>query len=433
MAPIGAGVSLSDTVQEALRLVPRQAFVPGTAPAEADVDGMVTTRQDGDGHVVGCLSQPSIVALRLGQLAVQPGHRVLEIGAGSGYRAALLAHLAGPRGHVTTIEIDAHMVTAARCNLASTGAGTVEVVLGDGALGHQAGAPYDRIIATVGTYGVPDNWLSQLAPAGRLVAPVRLGGSVAHSIAFERDQCGRWRSVGSEMCPFIPMRGIADDTRQTLALTSDDAIRLEIHQDQAVDPDALVDVLRQRRVTAWTGVHLGEIESMEWLYLWLTCTLPNALSRMTVDWTGVEHEVIAPQFGWGAMATVEQRNLAYLTARTHDDVPNGEILHEIGVIGHGPRGDDVVDRFVREIRAWDRGYRSVVPEFEIQPTATTSGTYVGGESDVLPVLPTDSSACFAIPTPHQQIIVTWRSPQELPTGTSRNRRKTESNSDGKHS
>ncbi|WP_084434769.1 protein-L-isoaspartate O-methyltransferase family protein [Kibdelosporangium aridum] len=83
------------------------------------------------------------------------------------YNAALLAHLAGSRGHVTAIDVDADIVERARERVAAAGVGNVEVVLGDGALGHPAGAPYDRIVATVGAYGVPDAWLAQLARAWR--------------------------------------------------------------------------------------------------------------------------------------------------------------------------------------------------------------------------------------------------------------------------
>jgi protein-L-isoaspartate(D-aspartate) O-methyltransferase len=69
--------------------------------------------------------------------------------------------------------MDADIVTDTRRNLAAAGFDTVEVVLGDGALDHPDGAPYDRITAAVGAFGIPDSWLSQLAPGGRLVIPLR--------------------------------------------------------------------------------------------------------------------------------------------------------------------------------------------------------------------------------------------------------------------
>jgi protein-L-isoaspartate(D-aspartate) O-methyltransferase len=95
-------------------------------------------------------------------------------------------------------------------------------VVGDGALGHPRGGPYDRIIATVGAYSIPDAWLTQLAPTGRLVVPTRIRGSVSRSIAFERDDESVWRSVDHQMCGFVPLRdGIADDPRRKVPLTGD--------------------------------------------------------------------------------------------------------------------------------------------------------------------------------------------------------------------
>ncbi|NIJ13238.1 protein-L-isoaspartate(D-aspartate) O-methyltransferase [Saccharomonospora amisosensis] len=144
------GYVVGRDVERALRLVERHHFVPDATLREAYDNAIVVTKRAADGQVLSCLSQPSIVALQLGQLDIKPGQRVLEIGAGAGYNAALLAHLVGPAGHVTSIDVDTDLVDHARRRLAAAGVGNVEVVLGDGALGHRPGAPFDRILATVG-------------------------------------------------------------------------------------------------------------------------------------------------------------------------------------------------------------------------------------------------------------------------------------------
>lgn len=108
-------------MERALRAVERHVFVPDVALEEAYANDIVVTKRSSDGQVLSCLSQPSIVALQLGQLGVQPGHRVLEIGAGAGYNAAVLAHLAGPDGHVTAIDVDEDIVNQARDRLATAG------------------------------------------------------------------------------------------------------------------------------------------------------------------------------------------------------------------------------------------------------------------------------------------------------------------------
>jgi SAM-dependent methyltransferase len=117
----------------------------------------------------------------LEQLDVRPGHRVLEIGAGTGINAALLAHLAGPDGQVTTIDVLPEAADRARRHLAAAGYSTVQVITGDGARGHEPGAPFDRIIATTAAWDIYPDWTAQAAPDARLVIPLRIAGSPARS------------------------------------------------------------------------------------------------------------------------------------------------------------------------------------------------------------------------------------------------------------
>ncbi|MFB9832661.1 methyltransferase domain-containing protein [Actinoallomurus acaciae] len=130
-------------------------------------------------------SAPSIVAQMLEQLDVQSGHRILEIGAGTGYNATLPAHLAGPDGYVTTLDIDEDLVDTAGHGLAAVGYGTVHVVCGDGEYGHSDGAPYDRLIVTAGAWDVPPPWSDQLTTGGRIAVPLRVRG-LTRSVALER-------------------------------------------------------------------------------------------------------------------------------------------------------------------------------------------------------------------------------------------------------
>lgn len=127
---------------------------------------------DGTGHEVSSsTSQPSVMADMLTALDAHPGHRVLEVGTGTGWNAALLAHRLGA-GNVTSVEVDPVVATHARVALAATGFGDVQVITGDGAHGHPDGAPSDRVLATVGVGTVPYAWVAQTRPGGRLVVPV---------------------------------------------------------------------------------------------------------------------------------------------------------------------------------------------------------------------------------------------------------------------
>ncbi|MFI2077868.1 MULTISPECIES: methyltransferase domain-containing protein [Streptomyces] len=114
-------------------------------------------------------SVPSLVMSMLADLQVQPGHKVLEIGTGTGWNAALLAHRAGP-GRVTTIEVDPTVAETARHALQQAGI-AVTVIRGDGLHGYPAAAPYDRLIATCGLRTVPYAWVEQMRPDGVLLIP----------------------------------------------------------------------------------------------------------------------------------------------------------------------------------------------------------------------------------------------------------------------
>ncbi len=122
------------------------------------------------------ISQPAAVALMLEQADIQPGQNVLEIGAGSGYNAALIAQIVGGTGRVVTVDIEGWVVASARMHLTAAGTTNVSVVMGDGGLGFAPRAPYDRIVATVGAWEIPLAWFDQLGPHGKIAAPVHLIG-----------------------------------------------------------------------------------------------------------------------------------------------------------------------------------------------------------------------------------------------------------------
>lgn len=215
----------TSSIEAAIRTVPRHRFLPGTPLADAYADEPVYTKRDAAGVAISAASQPAVVAMMLEQLDARPGQRILELGAGTGYNAGLLAALVGPDGQVTTIDVDDDIINGARQSLTAAGYPNVRVILRDGALGHPDQAPYDRVIATVAAWDIPAEWLRQLTPDGRLLVPIRLNGAVSRSIAFNHVD-GRWLSDSIEMCTFMPLRGLGDDPRRTVRLTDEGDVNL---------------------------------------------------------------------------------------------------------------------------------------------------------------------------------------------------------------
>ncbi|MGW3492364.1 methyltransferase domain-containing protein [Streptomyces sp. NPDC001020] len=154
-----------------------------------------------DGELVSSSSQPSLMATMLTELRVQDGTAVLEIGAGTGYNAALLAHRLGA-DLVTTIDLDPEITESARQHLVAAGYHPA-VVTGDGARGVPARAPYDRIIATCTLNTIPAAWLAQCHPGARILAPFSTG-LIALRVRDARHAEGRFLRTPAY---FVPLRG----------------------------------------------------------------------------------------------------------------------------------------------------------------------------------------------------------------------------------
>lgn len=201
-----------EAVADALGTVPRERFIPEVL-ADQGIEAVYrdeafVTKKDPLGMPLSSSSQPALMARMLDLLDVQPGHRVLEVGAGTGYNAALLKHLVGPRGKVVSIDIDGDVARHAKRALRESGY-RVSVVVGDGREGWQHTAPYDRIIVTACADEVPRSWLEQLKDGGLLELPLRLDPERAaiQVIPVLQRRGMRLRSVGLTWGGFMPLHG----------------------------------------------------------------------------------------------------------------------------------------------------------------------------------------------------------------------------------
>ncbi|MBM4398701.1 MAG: protein-L-isoaspartate(D-aspartate) O-methyltransferase [Deltaproteobacteria bacterium] len=185
-------------VLDAMRAEPRHAYVPEDVRALAYADHPLPI---GHGQTI---SQPFIVALMTAALDVKPGARVLEIGTGSGYQAAVLDRLGA---EVFTIEIVEPLCERARRDLVANGHGRVNVRCGDGYRGWPEAAPFDRIMATAAPSHVPRPLVDQLVPGGILVLPVGTGEQWLVRLDKAADGTVTRRTI--EAVRFVPMTGEA--------------------------------------------------------------------------------------------------------------------------------------------------------------------------------------------------------------------------------
>jgi protein-L-isoaspartate(D-aspartate) O-methyltransferase len=188
-----------ERVLAAMGAVPREAFVPDASRHDAYADGALPIES---GQTI---SQPLMVAKMTERLEVEPGDRILEIGTGSGYQAAILAWLGAD---VTSLERQAVLIPLARERLAALGpllAGSVEVREADGSLGDPVGAPWDGIIVTAAAPAVPQELRDQLGDGGHLVIPV--GSRDRQVLTVVTRHGDEWHERPDGYCVFVPLIG----------------------------------------------------------------------------------------------------------------------------------------------------------------------------------------------------------------------------------
>ncbi|RPK60603.1 Protein-L-isoaspartate O-methyltransferase [Streptomyces sp. ADI96-02] len=241
----------SPWVREAMESLPRDLFAPpavqvwtgeryeavrrvGTPEAWAAAvhpgPYASTVTQVTDGIPTSSISCAAIVATMLDSLALETGHAVLELGAGSGWNAALMTRRAA---RVTSVEVDGQLASRARHRIEAAGR-RVEVAVGDGDHGWPAGAPFDRVVATYAVESVPWAWVEQTRPGGRIVTPWGHTGCVALTVARDGASAVGWMQAAAR---FMPARG-------SVANASFQQVRRDEPGTPAALPRPLVDLAR---------------------------------------------------------------------------------------------------------------------------------------------------------------------------------------------
>jgi protein-L-isoaspartate(D-aspartate) O-methyltransferase len=185
-------------ILEAFRAVPRELFV------SSDLRRLAYSDQPLPIEAEQTISQPYIVALMIQAAGVKSSDHVLEVGAGSGYAAAVIGRIAA---RVVAIERQATLVPIARERMDRLGYSNVEIVEGDGTLGWPDGAPFDAILAAASGSHVPQALMDQLAPGGRIVMPLGNAGSVQQLIKATKQPDGNITREDLGPVRFVPLIG----------------------------------------------------------------------------------------------------------------------------------------------------------------------------------------------------------------------------------
>jgi len=183
---------------DAFRAVPRELFVSANYADQAYQDSPLPIE---GGQTI---SQPYIVALTIHAAKIKPGDKVLEVGAGSGYAAAVIGQIAGT---VIAIERLPQLAEPARERMERLGFSNVRIVEGDGTLGWPEEAPYDAIVAAASGSHVPQSWITQLKPGGRIVTPIGDPGSGQSLVKVTKAEDGTLKQEDLGGVRFVPLIG----------------------------------------------------------------------------------------------------------------------------------------------------------------------------------------------------------------------------------
>jgi protein-L-isoaspartate(D-aspartate) O-methyltransferase len=243
-----------------------------------EYQGFITKSRDGVS--LSSATGPSPTAYMLQNLDLRPGHHVLEIGAGTGYNAALISQIVGECGSVVTVDIDRDVVENARRHLSAAGFGRVDVKCADGGYGYPDDAPYDRIILTTGAWDITPAWREQLKPGGRLLLPLSIRGDHQVIVAFD-NQGDHLTSGNVRPTGFIILRGaFAGPTVEVPTGQRGDAVVIGDQID--LDGETIYELLTGHFVDMASGVPVTWDELYS-LRLWLAAREPRTCEFNDAD------------------------------------------------------------------------------------------------------------------------------------------------------
>ena len=329
----GGGRTLSPQMEQAFAGVPRHLFVPEVEPSAAYRDEAFVIKCGPDGLPVSSSSQPAMMAIMLDQLDLRPGHRVLEIGTGTGYNAAVMSAIVGPAGEVVSIDIDPELAERARSGLFAAGYGQVSVRCADGGFGYPESAPFDRIIVTAGAWDIAPAWLGQLTETGRLVLPLSVRG-IQLSVSLQR-RAGLWVSTSACRCGFVRMLGAFAGPELVRPLGTAPGLYVQVADGSPADLGALQLALTGPGADVRPPLRVWNLADLADADLWLTLRHPD-LDRITV---------LAVPGGWLPQGPLPPLGGLVRNGSAPDNLGVAVLLPgESASYGQAPAGDGVLVR-----------------------------------------------------------------------------------------
>ena len=304
----------------------------------------------------------------LEQLGVQPGQHVLEIGAGTGYNAALLGQLVGPAGRVIALDIDEDIVEAARSHLAPPARKTsrLSARMGQRDLPRR---PHDRIILTVGAWDIAPAWREQLRPGGRLVLPLGLGAGPQKCVCFLKTEAARGPWLVSESvrdCGFMRLRGSFAGPEHMVGLGAEPGLSIALAGALPVAGETLLEWLSSPAVEQPTATWVTNSELWGGLSLWLAMNAPDLCSLIAEgEWTTRGLPCLVAFASRRAICStlglVRPTGLAFLRRSPQPDVnakADDEAPFELHISGYGPNGGAETTRaLMNHLSAWQAANR----------------------------------------------------------------------------
>lgn len=378
------GVISSSSVEAAFRAIPRHLFLPNVPMEEAYTNRAIVHKQI-EGKWVSSSSQPSIMAIMLEQLDLRPGHKVLEIGAGTGYNASLMAHIVGETGQIVTIDIDEDIVQFAREHIGAAGYSNVKAITADGGFGFPEDALYDRIILSVSSPDITPAWWEQLIIGGRLVMPLQIVLSQG-SVAFEKHSAF-FDSLSVVPCGFMSLRGaFAASPLQEVPLRNDPGLTLQLPVGLTVNEKEVYSWLGMSAAYYSSGVEIFPGEFFDSLSLWLELNEPR-IGILHLSGQAVDGNLIPPFLGFSGQPPTAFTPILYThTGLAALTLPPGEARHvedinagfasrrnpfKLFVCSYGPQ-TDAVQPLLDAIRSWQASGRPTASRLHIHAYPKTT-------------------------------------------------------------